>query len=80
MKAKKEEKKSANMDYGFLDIGRDKANRLLCLFLPKNGLDLVVFFFLPCMGGEGDTQYNVETSNASCVSQPSSGSWGFFVK
>lgn len=36
--------KSANMDYGFLDIGRDKANHILCLFLPKNGLDFCLFF------------------------------------
>lgn len=32
------------MDYGFLDIGRDKANHILCLFLPKNGLDSCLFF------------------------------------
>lgn len=43
MRAKK--KKNANMDYGFLDIGRDKANQLLCLFLPKSGL-VFGFFFL----------------------------------
>lgn len=45
------------MDYGFLDIGRDKANYLLCLLLPKNGLG---FGFL-CRGKVGDVQCDVES-------------------
>lgn len=44
------------MDYGFLDIGRDEANQLLCLFLLKNGLDFGFF----CMGKVGDVQCNIE--------------------
>lgn len=43
MRAKKKNP-SANMDYGVLDIGRDKANHILCLFLPKNGLDSCLFY------------------------------------
>ena len=62
------------MDYGFLDIGRDKANQLLCLLLSENGLD---FGFFCCVGKVGDVQCNVESRNASCISQPSRGSWGF---
>lgn len=61
------------MDYGFLDIGRDKANQLLCLFLLKNGLDSGGF----CMGKVGDVQCNIESWNASRILQPSSGSWVF---
>lgn len=63
------------MDYGFLDIGRDKANQLLCLFLPENGLDSGFFF---CMGKVGDIQCNLESWNGSRISQPSSGSCCFF--
>lgn len=47
------------MDYGFLDIGRDKAYHILCLFLSKNGLDFCLFF--SSMRKVRDTQCNVES-------------------
>lgn len=54
----KKKKKSANMDYGFLDIGRDKAYHILFVFAQEWTRFLP---FFSSMRKVRDTQCNVES-------------------